>query len=180
MYLGLVSSFEENIVHPLVLKISVFQPANLYFIKKNKYIQSFLIFVDSLKAKFCVKLCIWQASIFHFGSISLIAETCRSAHVTAMQEAKKAGVLLSYDPNLRLALWPSAEEAKNQMMSVLDQADIVKISDTELEFFTGKSSVEDEIAMSMWRPTMKLLVVTLGRNGCKYYTEVCTWACLSI
>lgn len=112
-----------------------------------------------------------RASIFHFGSISLIAEPCRSAHVAAMQEAKNAGALLSYDPNLRLVLWPSAEEAKNQMMSIWDQANIVKISDTELEFLTGKSSLEDDVVMSLWRPAMKLLVVTLGKDGCKYYTK---------
>ncbi|XP_020578042.1 putative fructokinase-8 [Phalaenopsis equestris] len=114
---------------------------------------------------------LWQASIFHFGSISLIAEPCRSAHLTAMLEAKNAGALLSYDPNLRLALWPSADEAKAQMLSIWDQVNIVKISDTELEFLTGKSSVEDDIVMSLWKPAMKLLVVTLGKDGCKYYTK---------
>ncbi|KAI0496266.1 hypothetical protein KFK09_022580 [Dendrobium nobile] len=112
-----------------------------------------------------------EASIFHFGSISLIAEPCRSAHLIAMKEAKKAGALLSYDPNLRLLLWPSAEEAKSQMMSIWDQANIVKISDTELEFLTGQSLVEDDVVMSLWRPEMKLLVVTLGKDGCKYYTK---------
>lgn len=112
-----------------------------------------------------------RASIFHFGSISLIEEPCRSSHLIAMKEAKKAGALLSYDPNLRLALWPSAEEAKRQMMSIWDQVDILKISDTELEFLTSISSVDDNVAMSLWRPTMKLLVVTLGKDGCKYYTE---------
>ncbi|XP_020594951.1 fructokinase-1-like [Phalaenopsis equestris] len=112
-----------------------------------------------------------RASIFHFGSISLIAEPCRSAHLTAMLEAKNAGALLSYDPNLRLALWPSADEAKAQMLSIWDQVNIVKISDTELEFLTGKSSVEDDIVMSLWKPAMKLLVVTLGKDGCKYYTK---------
>ncbi|KAI3911970.1 hypothetical protein MKW98_010914, partial [Papaver atlanticum] len=51
------------------------------------------------------------AKIFHYGSISLITEPCRSAHLRAMKVAKDAGAILSYDPNLRLALWPSAKEA---------------------------------------------------------------------
>ncbi|PKA56263.1 Fructokinase-1 [Apostasia shenzhenica] len=112
-----------------------------------------------------------RAAVFHFGSISLIAEPSRSAHLTAMEEAKKAGALLSYDPNLRLALWPSQEEAKIQVMSIWDQVDIVKVSDNELAFLTSNASLEDNAVMSLWRPNMKLLVVTLGKDGCKYYTK---------
>lgn len=113
-----------------------------------------------------------QAAVFHYGSISLIAEPCRSAHLRAMEVAKEAGALLSYDPNLRLPLWPSHAKAKEQIMSIWDQADIIKVSDAELEFLTGEASVEDEVAMKLWRPTLKLLLVTIGEKGCKYYTKV--------
>ena len=113
-----------------------------------------------------------QAAVFHYGSISLITEPCRSAHLKAMEVAKETGALLSYDPNLRLPLWPSAAEARKQILSIWDQADIIKVSDVELEFLTGQDSVEDEVAMQLWRPTLKLLLVTLGEKGCKYYTEV--------
>nr|CAD1832219.1 unnamed protein product [Ananas comosus var. bracteatus] len=112
-----------------------------------------------------------RAKVFHYGSISLIAEPCRSAHLRAMEVAKEAGVLLSYDPNLRLPLWPSPETAREQILSIWDQADIIKVSDVELEFLTGIDSVEDEVAMKLWRPSLKLLLVTLGENGCKYYTK---------
>lgn len=112
-----------------------------------------------------------RASVFHYGSISLITEPCRTAHLKAMEAAKEAGALLSYDPNLRLPLWKSAEEAKEQIMSIWDQADIIKVSDVELEFLTGKDSVEDEVALTLWRPTFKLMLVTLGEKGCKYYTK---------
>lgn len=113
-----------------------------------------------------------QAKVFHYGSISLIAEPCRSAHLRAMEAAKEAGVLLSYDPNLRLPLWPSPETAREQILSIWDQADIIKVSDVELEFLTGIDSVEDEVAMKLWRPSLKLLLITLGEKGCKYYTKV--------
>lgn len=113
-----------------------------------------------------------QAKVFHYGSISLITDPCRSAHLKAMEVAKEAGVLLSYDPNLRLPLWPSAAEAKEQILSIWDQADVIKVSDVELEFLTGKDSVEDEVALLLWRPSLKLLLVTLGDKGCKYYTKV--------
>lgn len=68
-----------------------------------------------------------QARIFHYGSISLIAEPCRSAHLAAMEIAKKAGCILSYDPNLRLPLWPSADAARKGILSIWDQADVIKV-----------------------------------------------------
>ena len=89
-----------------------------------------------------------------------------------MEVAKEAGVLLSYDPNLRLDLWPSAEEARTQIMSIWDRADVIKISNVELEFLTGCDRVDDGVVMTLWRPELKLLLVTLGANGCRYYTKV--------
>ncbi|GER32729.1 pfkB-like carbohydrate kinase family protein [Striga asiatica] len=112
-----------------------------------------------------------SAKVFHYGSISLIVEPCRSAHLKAMDEAKAAGALLSYDPNLRLPLWPSAEYAKEQIMSIWNKADIIKISDVELEFLTGSNKIDDESALSLWHPNLQLLLLTLGDKGCKYYTK---------
>lgn len=70
---------------------------------------------------------LWQAKIFHYGSISLITEPCRSAHIAATRAAKDAGVILSYDPNLRLPLWPSAESAREGILSIWETADIIKV-----------------------------------------------------
>ncbi|CAI9098578.1 OLC1v1035250C1 [Oldenlandia corymbosa var. corymbosa] len=112
-----------------------------------------------------------SAKVFHYGSISLIVEPCRSAHIKAMEVAKSAGALLSFDVNLREALWPSKEEAKEKILSIWDYADIIKVSDVELEFLTGSDKIDDESALSLWRPTMKLLLVTLGEKGCKYYAK---------
>ncbi|KAH9783569.1 putative fructokinase-4 [Citrus sinensis] len=100
---------------------------------------------------------ITSAKVFHYGSISLIVEPCRSAHLEAMKAAKEAGALLSYDPNLRLPLWPSPEEAREQIMSIWDKAEVIKI--------------DDESALSLWHPNLKLLLVTLGEHGCRYYTK---------
>ncbi|KAL2506282.1 putative fructokinase-4 [Abeliophyllum distichum] len=112
-----------------------------------------------------------SAKVFHYGSISLIVEPCRSAHLKAMQVAKDAGALLSYDPNLRLPLWPSADEARKQIMSIWDKADVIKVSDVELEFLTGSDKIDDASAMSLWHDNLKLLLVTLGEKGCRYYTK---------
>ncbi|KAH7834744.1 hypothetical protein Vadar_019209 [Vaccinium darrowii] len=112
-----------------------------------------------------------SANVFHYGSISLIVEPCRSAHLKAMEVAKEAGALLSYDPNLRLPLWPSAEEARKQIMSIWDKAEVIKVSDNELEFLTGSDKIDDETALSLWHNNLKLLLVTLGEKGCRYYTK---------
>ncbi|KAK6145792.1 hypothetical protein DH2020_019661 [Rehmannia glutinosa] len=112
-----------------------------------------------------------SAKVFHYGSISLIVEPCRSAHLKAMEVAKDAGALLSYDPNLRLPLWPSAEEARKQIMSIWDKADVIKVSDEELQFITQNDIIDDEAAMSLWHNNLKLLLVTLGEKGCRYYTK---------
>ncbi|KAK9141260.1 hypothetical protein Scep_010941 [Stephania cephalantha] len=110
------------------------------------------------------------AKVFHYGSISLITEPCRSAHLRAMEVAKEAGALLSYDPNLRLPLWPSPKDARDQILSIWEQADIIKVSDVELEFLTDRE-VSDEAALSLWHPGLKLLLLTLGEKGCRYYTK---------
>lgn len=110
--------------------------------------------------------------MFHYGSISLIVEPCRSAHLKAMEVAKEAGALLSYDPNLREPLWPSREEARQQIMSIWEKAEVIKVSDVELEFLTGSDKVDDAAALSLWHSGLKLLLVTLGEKGCRYYTKV--------
>ncbi|KAK8474659.1 hypothetical protein V6N13_133448 [Hibiscus sabdariffa] len=112
-----------------------------------------------------------SAKVFHYGSISLIVEPCRSAHLKAMEVAKESGALLSYDPNLRLPLWPSADEAREQILSIWDKADIIKVSDVELEFLTGSDKIDDETALKLWHPNLTLLLVTLGEKGSKYYTK---------
>ncbi|XP_078444285.1 putative fructokinase-6, chloroplastic [Wolffia australiana] len=115
---------------------------------------------------------ITKAKIFHYGSISLITEPCRSAHVAACKAAKEAGVLLSYDPNLRLPLWPSAESAREGILSVWDTADIIKISEEEISFLTnGQDPYDDAVVCKLLHPNLKLLLVTEGADGCRYYSK---------
>ena len=106
--------------------------------------------------------------IFHFGSISLIDEPARSATLVAMETAREHGARLSYDPNLRLALWPSPEAARAGMLRGLEHAEIVKLSREELAFLTGSS--DPAAARQLWHERLQLLVVTLGAAGCAYLT----------
>lgn len=113
-----------------------------------------------------------KATIFHYGSISLITDPCKSAHMAAMKIAKEAGAILSYDPNLRLPLWPSAAAAREGILSIWNKADIIKISEEEIGFLTeGGDPYSDETALKLMHPNLKLLLVTEGQAGCRYYTK---------
>ncbi|KAI5431224.1 hypothetical protein KIW84_035404 [Lathyrus oleraceus] len=113
-----------------------------------------------------------KAKIFHYGSISLITEPCKSAHIAAAKAAKDAGVFLSYDPNLRLPLWPSADSAREGILSIWETADIIKISEEEISFLTnGENPYDDAVVRKLFHPNLKLLLVTEGSEGCRYYTK---------
>ncbi|PJF41066.1 MAG: fructokinase [Chloroflexi bacterium] len=103
--------------------------------------------------------------IFHFGSITMIDEPVRSATLYAVQYARDNGKLISYDPNLRLALWPSADAAREGMLRGFEYAHFVKVSDDEVEFLTGADD-----PTPLWRDNIKLLVVTHGAGGATVYT----------
>lgn len=107
-----------------------------------------------------------EAKIFHYGSITLINEPSRSATLMAAQHARSRGLLLSYDPNLRLSLWPDAAAAHSGMLTGLNYANIVKVSDEELAFLTGDQGIEP-----LWRDGLQLIVVTHGAGGSSVYTR---------
>jgi fructokinase len=106
--------------------------------------------------------------IFHYGSISLIGEPSRSATLKALECARRAGAVISYDPNLRLALWPSADAAREGMLYGWRYADIVKVNEEELKFLTGESDMA-RAARQFWHDDLRLLVVTRGAAGCAYF-----------
>ncbi|MCP5135135.1 MAG: fructokinase [Gammaproteobacteria bacterium] len=112
---------------------------------------------------------IGQAKLLHFGSISLIGEPSRSATLYAVDAARAAGGLVSYDPNLRLPLWPDAEAARKGMLLGLSKAHIVKLSDDESAFLTGLNDLK-AACQALWHDDLKLMIVTRGRAGCVYFT----------
>jgi fructokinase len=108
-----------------------------------------------------------DARIFHFGSLSMTHEPARSATLAAASHAKAAGRLVSYDPNWRPPLWESPEKARAGMELGLPFADILKISEVELEFLTGETDL-DRGSSKLFQAGMQLLLVTLGARGCYY------------
>jgi fructokinase len=108
-----------------------------------------------------------NARVFHFGSLSLTDEPVRTATMKALEIAKGAGVTVSYDPNYRAPLWNSADEAKKYMLQGMEYADILKISDNEVQFLFGDIGLEDAARMLVKRGA-KLVFVTLGSEGAVY------------
>lgn len=111
-----------------------------------------------------------SAKIFHFGSISLIAEPARSATFRAVETAHEAGLIVSYDPNLRLSLWKDANAARDGMMSAWGLARVIKVSEEEIEFLSGHSDTYSGVK-ALWHDGLALLVVTRGKHGCAYFTQ---------
>lgn len=108
-----------------------------------------------------------DAKVFHFGTLSLTGEPARSATRRAVAYAKEQGKLVSFDPNLRKPLWPSEEEAARQIEWGLHQADIVKISDEEIEFLWGISP-EEGAKKLLEEYGVSLVYATLGPKGCHF------------
>ena len=105
------------------------------------------------------------AKIFHFGTLSMTHEPARSATIYAVTEAKKAGALISFDPNIREPLWDSMEEAREQVMKGLKYCDILKISDNEIQWLTGKEDYTEGAEWILERYDITLITVSLGKHG---------------
>lgn len=111
-----------------------------------------------------------DARVFHFGTLSLTDEPVRSATQKAVAYAREKGKLITCDPNLRLPLWPSEDAAREQMLWSLRQADVVKISDNEVEFLWNCTPEEgaDKLLAEFG---VSLAMVTLGPDGCLLKTK---------
>lgn len=107
-----------------------------------------------------------SAKVLHFGTLSMTHEGVRKATKKAIAVAKEAGLLVSFDPNLRPPLWSSMELAKEQIAWGLSQCDLLKISEEELEFMTGTKDVKEGAHILLKEyPNLKLMNVTMGKEG---------------
>lgn len=111
-----------------------------------------------------------EAKIFHFGSLSMTSEPSKSATKAALKYAKSKGKIITYDPNWRPALWENDKIAKETMLFGLQYADILKISEEELEFLVGTKDVYNG-SRQLLDKGVKIVVVTLGPKGCFYHSS---------
>lgn len=115
-----------------------------------------------------------DAEIFHFGTLSMTHELVREATKKALQIAKEKGVIISFDPNLRESLWTSLELAKEQVTYGLKYCDILKISDNEIQWFTGELDYNKGISLLQEQYQIPLILLSLGKEGSRaYYKDIC-------
>ena len=111
-----------------------------------------------------------EAKVLHFGTLSLTDEPARTATYKLVEYAKNNGKLVTYDPNLRKPLWKDLEEAKKQMLWGMEHADVVKISDEEVEFLFGLApQAGAEYILANFG--VKLVFVTCGAEGCWFQNK---------
>lgn len=110
-----------------------------------------------------------KSRIFHFGTLSLTDEPVRSATQRALEYAKKHGIMVTFDPNLRPPLWNNLQDAKEQIWFGLSKCSAVKMSEEELEFITGERSLDRGVEAVRNRFDIPLICITMGKKGSKAY-----------
>lgn len=110
-----------------------------------------------------------DSRIFHFGSVSQSSEPARSATLWMVNKAKKAGSVISYDPNLRLQLWKSPEEANRVIHETISLVDILKISEEEGEFLFKEKDPKKICSIAAEKYDLKVVILTRAAKGCMCY-----------
>lgn len=110
-----------------------------------------------------------DTTIFHFGSLSMTDEPCRSASREAIALAEASGALLSFDPNLREPLWHSLDDAKEQILYGMAHCQILKISDNEIQWLSGREDYDEGIAWLLSQFNIPLILLSLGKDGSRAY-----------
>ena len=110
-----------------------------------------------------------SSRIFHFGTLSSTHEGVREATRYAIEVAREAGDLISFDPNLRPPLWSSLDDAKREIEYGLGKCDILKISDNEVEFLFGTTDYDLGAKLLKEKYNIPLILITLGPNGSRAY-----------
>ena len=120
--------------------------------------------VDEVDADF-----IKNTKIFHFGTLSMTHDAVRMATKKAVDSARDGGCLISFDPNLRAPLWSSLDLAKEQMEYGFGVCDILKISDNEIQFVSGKEDYDEGIAYLQEKYNIPMILLTMGKDGSRAY-----------
>ena len=110
-----------------------------------------------------------ECRVFHFGSLSLTNEPAAGATRGAVAYAKRAGKLISFDPNLREPLWENEEQAKAAIWYGIGECDVLKIADNEIKWLTGKEDYDEGVQVIKERSDVKMVNVTLGSEGSLAY-----------
>jgi len=112
-----------------------------------------------------------DTKMFHFGSLSMTHEGVHEATKKALDVAKKAGAMISFDPNLREPLWDTLDHAKEMIRFGLSYCDILKISDNEIVWLTGEEDFTEGVKKIREEFDIPLILVSMGKDGSRAYYE---------
>jgi fructokinase len=110
-------------------------------------------------------------SIFHVCSNSLTEAAIAATTVEGMRRARAAGALVSFDMNLRPALWPASEAPLPRLWEALSEADVIKLSAEEFAFIHAGAGSDDAVLERLWRGKARLLLVTDGAEPMRWFSR---------
>ena len=171
----LLDTLRQNGVLPL-LKLTKEAITTMAFVSLNEYGERSFTFARKPGADTQLRFdelelsLLDETRVFHFGTLSLTGEPSRTTTYRAVEYAREHGKLITFDPNLRKPLWRELDEAKQQMLWGLAHADVVKISDEEVEFLFGLG-VQEGAQYILEHFPVKLVFVTCGPDGCWFQNK---------
>ena len=116
------------------------------------------------KAEYLNEITINPNDVLHFCSVDLVESNMKEAHKAMVNKFKSANAIIVFDPNVRLPLWQNAEACKEAIHEFLPKANVIKISDEELEFITGEAD-EDKAIQSLFEGSVEAVIYTQGAAG---------------
>lgn len=110
-----------------------------------------------------------ETTIFHFGSLTQVTEESYKATEKLLDQAKKIGAIISYDPNVRESLWGDLTKARDIILATRGKVNILKVNEVEAQLLTGETDIQ-KAGKKLYTPTLDALFITLGEKGCYYKT----------
>ncbi len=162
--IGTENLLMDNEVHTTLALVHTFADGDRDFSFYRNPGADMMLTVDELNLDL-----VRDTRIFHFGTLSMTHDGIRATTKKAVETAKEAGALISFDPNLREPLWDSLDNAKEQVRWGLGKCDVLKISDNEIQWLTGENDFTAGVKKIREEFPIPLILVSMGRDGSRAY-----------
>lgn len=162
--IGTENLLMDNEVHTTLALVHTFADGDRDFSFYRNPGADMMLTVDELNLDL-----VCDTRIFHFGTLSMTHDGIRATTKKAVETAKEAGALISFDPNLREPLWDSLDNAKEQVRWGLGKCDVLKISDNEIQWLTGEEDFTAGVKKIREEFPIPLILVSMGRDGSRAY-----------
>ena len=162
--IGTENLLMDNEVHTTLALVHTFADGDRDFSFYRNPGADMMLTVDELNLDL-----VRDTRIFHFGTLSMTHDGIRATTKKAVETAKEAGALISFDPNLREPLWDSLDNAKEQVRWGLGKCDVLKISDNEIQWLTGEEDFTAGVKKIREDFPIPLILVSMGRDGSRAY-----------